>query len=270
MIDRLPIYWESSECMDQIDNNSIQAVITSPPYYDLKNYGHQEEIGTTDTSYREFHTRLSTVWKECYKKLKSDGTIWVVADTTMNKDGNTRLLPYHIIENMNEIGFELQHSIVWYKPTSLAGMNPKVLANKKEHILLLSKSKNIELNKRIELSNGVEDPAVFPEDEQLGDLWRFPIKRGSLGGNILHKAPFPVDLAKRMIKISTDSGDQVLDPFLGSGTTAQAALELRRQICGYEINKQFKPVVEERVNNIDIDDNNIYDWINNTKGEQTG
>lgn len=77
------------------------------------------------------------------------------------------------------------------------------------------------------------------------------MKRGSLGGNVLHKAPFPLSLVKRMIRLSSDPGDTVLDPFLGSGTTAEAALELDRAICGYEINDEFESIVSQRIQDLE-------------------
>jgi len=175
--------------------------------------------------------------------------MWVVVDTTMDSNGNLCLLPQDVIDRAKQIGFEHLETIVWYKPTSLGGMNPKLLTNKKEYILLLTKSNTPKLNTEIELENGVEDPAIS-DDQRLGNIWRFPVKRGSIGTNNLHKAPFPSALVKRMIRLSTEVGDTVLDPFLGSGTTASAALELEREIYGYEINPEFEPILKERLETI--------------------
>lgn len=247
MIEQLALFFnKTSERMEDVPDQAVQSVITSPPYYDLKDYGHEGQIGAGDSSYEEFHSRLSTVWEECYAKLRNDGTMWIVADTVMGEKGDIRLLPHHIVKRAREIGFRHQETVIWYKPTSLAGMNPKILANKKEFILLFSKNENPKFDTRIELENSVEDPAVI-EGAQLGNIWRFPVKRGSLGKNILHKAPFPLELVKRMMRLSTDVGDSVLDPFLGSGTTACAALELEREIYGYEINQEFRSIIEERI-----------------------
>lgn len=246
----IKLYWQSSEDMSKISDNSIQATITSPPYFDLKDYGHYDEIGSADTSYEIYLNRLRRVWNECYKKTVEGGTLWIVADTTMSDDGNIRLLPQDIADQATEAGFSHIETIVWYKPTSLARMNPKLLANKKEYIMLLSKGYDSKLETTITGDNGKEDPAISMH-ESLGDLWRFPVKRGSLGGNVLHKAPFPKGLVKRMIKLSTDPGDTVLDPFLGSGTTAEVAINLGRDIYGYEINKEFKPIVKERIDALD-------------------
>lgn len=244
------IHWQSSENMSAVANESIQTTVTSPPYFDLKDYGHDEEIGSSDESYEAFLERLRGVWEEVYHKLTDDGTLWVVSDSTMSDEGEIRLLPQDIVDDAVDIGFSHLETVVWYKPTSLARMNPKLLANKKEYIMLLSKSETPKIDPEVFIEAGEEDPAVRGEG-QLGDLWRFPLKRGSLGGNILHKAPFPLSLVKRMIRISSDPGDTVLDPFLGSGTTAEAALELDRGICGYEINEEFKSIVSQRIEGLE-------------------
>lgn len=260
MVDQLPIYWKSSESMGEIPDGGIQSVITSPPYYDLKDYGHNEQIGAKGESYKDFHSRLSLVWEQSFDKLADDGTLWIVANTRMDHKGNLRLLPYDIAENAKTYGFFLEELIVWYKPTSLARMNPRLLTNKKEYILLLSKSENPKINAGADPDNDLADPAISEGENTLGDMWRFPLKRGSLGRNILHKAPFPIDLVKRMIRISSEPGDWILDPFLGSGTTAEAALELDRKVCGYEINQDFKPIIEDRISNILRPDLELTKW----------
>lgn len=233
--------------MVEITDKSIQSVITSPPYFNLKDYGHPDQIGVGDSSYDEYQSRLSAVWSECYTKIVDGGSMWIVADTFTDKEGKMRLLPQHLVDNLSEIGFQHEETIVWHKPTSLGGMNPKVLVNKKEYVLLLSKGPDLKFNPDIQCGNGLEDPGITG-DGKLGNVWRFPVKRGSLGENVLHKAPFPIDLVKRMIRLSTGVGDCVLDPFLGSGTTACASIELDRDPYGYEINEAFKSITENRIN----------------------
>lgn len=244
LIDNLNIYWKSSENMDAVDENSIKSIITSPPYWDLKDYGHENQIGTADESYDHYHSRMQTVWNECYEKLQDDGTMWIVVDTVMEK-GDLQLLPYHIAERAGEVGFLLQDIVTWYKPTAIAGMTDRNVVNKKEYIIYLSKSNKHKLQFD-HGTNGYEDPAIS-DDHRLGNLWRHPVKRGTIGQNVLHKAPFPSALVERLIKISTSPDDIVLDPFLGSGTTAEIALELDRKFIGYEINSDFKEIIEERI-----------------------
>lgn len=240
----LEVHWSSSEDMQAVENGSIQSVITSPPYWDLKDYGHEDQIGTADESYELYHDRMEKVWSECYDKLASDGTMWIVVDTVMER-GDLQLLPYHIAERAETLGFILQDMVTWYKPTAIAGMTERNVVNKKEYVVYLSKNKEHKFNAE-QGSNGKEDPAVEP-GHRLGNLWRHPVKRGSVGQNVLHKAPYPISLINRIVEVSSDPGDTVLDPFFGSGTTAYSALDLERKCVGYELNKDFRDVIEERL-----------------------
>ncbi|MDS0474585.1 site-specific DNA-methyltransferase [Natrinema sp. 1APR25-10V2] len=241
----LEVHWGSSEDLSAVEPGSVQSVITSPPYWDLKDYGHDEQIGTTDESYERYLDRLEQVIDECYQCLCDDGTMWVVVDSFIER-GDTKLLPYHVAERARDCGFLLQNMIVWYKPTAIAGINDRTVVNKKEYIVFLSKSESYSLYPEITDNMGDEDPAKITADV-LGTIWRHPVKRGSLGQNVLHKAPFPTSLAKRIVEVSTEPGDTVLDPFFGSGTTAYAALSENRRCIGYEINQEFESVISSRL-----------------------
>lgn len=242
-LDNLEVRWESSEDMEAVENGSVQSVITSPPYWNLKDYGHEHQIGTADESYDHYHDRLQKVWSECYDVLRDDGTMWVVVDTVMER-GDLQLLPYHIVQRAEEVGFVLQDLITWYKPTAIAGMSDRNVVNKKEYIVYLSKSEGHKFNE--ETDAGLEDPAI-DDSHRLGNLWRHPVKRGTAGQNVLHKAPYPTSLIDRIVKLSTDPDDVVLDPFLGSGTTALSALNHGRSCIGYELNREFENVIVERL-----------------------
>jgi len=243
----LDVYWSSSEEMTEVEDGSVQSVITSPPYWDLKDYGHEEQIGTSDESYERYQDRLDEVWSECYDALRDDGTMWVVVDTVMER-GDLKLLPYHIAERAEEIGFFLQDMVVWHKPTAIAGMTDRNVVNKKEYVVYLSKNEGHTFNGG-DGANGLEDPAVS-DGERLGNLWRHPVKRGSVGTNVLHKAPYPTSLIDRIVRISSDEGDTVLDPFLGSGTTAKSALRLQRECVGYELNEDFGDAIADRLSDL--------------------
>lgn len=242
--DGLEVHWGTSEDMSAVENGSIQSVITSPPYWNIKDYGHEEQIGTADESYEHYHDRMTQVWSECYDVLREDGTMWVVVDTVMDR-GDLKLLPYHIVERAEELGFILQDMVTWYKPTAIAGMTGRNVVNKKEYVVCFSKSKNHKFREEAG-QNGLEDPAVA-EDHRLGNLWRHPVKRGTAGQDVLHKAPYPISLINRIVEVSTNPGDTVLDPFFGSGTTAASALELGRRCIGYELNEEFEDVIIERL-----------------------
>jgi site-specific DNA-methyltransferase (adenine-specific) len=244
----LTVYWSTSEDMTDVDDESVQSIITSPPYWNLKDYGHENQIGTADESYDLYHDRMRTVWAECYNKLRDDGTMWIVVDTVMDR-GDLQLLPYHIAERAEDVGFVLQDMVTWYKPTAIAGMTDRNVVNKKEYIVYLSKNREHKFSAEANTENGAEDPAI-DESHRLGNLWRFPVKRGTVGQNVLHSAPYPRKLINRIVEVSTDRGDVVLDPFLGSGTTALSALGLSRQCIGYELNEAFRDVIEERLTSL--------------------
>lgn len=244
----LDLYWKTSERMDEVADDSIQSVVTSPPYWNLKDYGHENQIGTADQSYEEYHDRLQSVWAECYDKLRADGTMWVVVDTVMER-GDLQLLPYHVARRAEEVGFHLQDLVVWYKPTAIAGMTDRNIVNKKEYIVYLSKERDCQFFDDNGQENGIEDPAITGNGA-LGNLWRHPIKRGTAGQNVLHKAPYPTSLIRRIIELSTAPGATVLDPFLGSGTTAYSALKLDRDCIGYEINPEFAETIEDRLGDL--------------------
>jgi site-specific DNA-methyltransferase (adenine-specific) len=244
---RLDVYWESSEDMSKVNDGSVQSVITSPPYWDLKDYGHEDQIGTSDESYEHYHERMNKVWSECYDILRDDGTMWIVVDTVMER-GDLQLLPYHIAERAENIGFILQDMIVWHKPTAIAGMTARNVVNKKEYVVYLSKNIEHKFNSD-NVNNGLEDPAVS-EKNPLGNIWRHPVKRGSVGNNVLHKAPYPTSLINRIVRLSSDENDTVLDPFFGSGTTAKSALNLNRKCIGYELNKDFENIIADRLSEL--------------------
>ncbi|WP_436932846.1 DNA-methyltransferase [Halosimplex halobium] len=224
--------------MDEIGEEEVDSIVTSPPYWNLKDYGHSDQIGAEDGSYQEYLGRIENVLSESYKKLDLEGSLWLIVGTFVER-GDTKLLPADLIELAEEIGFVLQDVITWYKPSAIAGMNDRSVVNKREYILYFSK---LEAH---ELSIGSEN-----DWEPMGNLWRFPVKRGSIGQNVLHKAPFPSELSDRIVSISTTERDVVLDPFLGSGTTALSSLKLNRRAVGYEINEDFKKIISNRLSDL--------------------
>jgi DNA modification methylase len=241
---RRNIYFKTSEKMEEILDEQVQAVVTSPPYWNLKDYSHYAQIGRGET-YKRYHERLNKIWKECNRTLMHNGTLWIVVDKIFWK-GELLNIPFDIVRNCREIGFYLKDIIVWNKPTSIAGMNPRNIVNKYETVLFFAKSRD-----KIKLKNLPDDakqPDTTIDGKMLTNLWRFPVKAGSIRKTPDHEAPYPEELISRIIRISTDKGDLVLDPFLGSGTTLKAALELGRHCIGYEINEEFANVIAERLN----------------------
>jgi site-specific DNA-methyltransferase (adenine-specific) len=238
---RRNIYFKTSEKMLEVEDDSVQAVVTSPPYWNLKDYGHASQIGFGE-SYEKYHERLNAVWSECKRVLRQDGTMWIVIDKITQTEEITHI-PYDIAHYCRTLGFLLQDMIIWNKPTAIAGMSPLNLVNKFEHVLFLSKSKDVKLRKPKEQKQ--MPPDWTKESTRLTDFWRIPVKAGSIRKTPAHEAPYPDELIRRIILLSTDERDIVLDPFLGSGTTMKVALQLNRSPIGYEINPDFAPVIAD-------------------------
>jgi site-specific DNA-methyltransferase (adenine-specific) len=175
--------------------------------------------------------------------MKRSGTMWVII-SNVKSNGEWIQLPYDIVRNCQRIGLHLVDIVIWNKPTAIAGLTSGSLVNKFEHVLCFSKSKvGFKLNPKVK-SNGSSPDYAF---NRLTNFWRLPVKAGSIHRAPQHDAYFPEELARRIMEISTEIGDLVLDPFLGSGTTMVVALTLKREFLGYEINRKFLPLIRSRL-----------------------
>ena len=238
VIDR--IFCKSSEHMDDIPDSSIHLMVTSPPYNVGKEYD-------KDLSLKEYRELLANVFKEVYRVLVVGGRACInVANL-----GRKPYLPLHsfIIEDMQKLGFFMRGEIIWDKGSSagtsmawgswLSASNPS-LRDTHEYILIFSKGDN----GREKTEN--KENTITKEEfmEYTKSVWTFPAQRASA---VNHPAPFPIELPERLIKLYTFSGDVVLDPFMGSGTTAIAAIKNGRHYIGYDIDENYCKNAEKRI-----------------------
>lgn len=230
VIDR--VFCHSSENMEELPDDSIHLMVTSPPYNVGKDYDQ-------DLSLKEYRTLLTTVFKEVYRVLVVGGRACV----NVANIGRKPYLPLHsfIIEDMLKLGFFMRGEIIWEKGSSagtsmawgswLSATNPS-LRDTHEYILIFSKGNNGRLKTNNKKSTITKEEFM----EYTKSVWTFPAQRAQA---VNHPAPFPVELPARLSKLYTFSGDVVLDPFMGSGQTAIAALKLNRHFIGYEINEDY-------------------------------
>ena len=252
------IYFKSSENMEELENNSIQLILTSPPYGKIKNYGGSEEqIGYYD-SFEEYFLRLTNVWKECYRVLEPQCRLIInIGDQYLRKSkfGRYRILPIfsQIINDCQNIGFDYLGDIIWQKISttnttggcSLMGSiyYPRngLLTFDYEHILIFKKhegkGRTID-RRRKELSK----ISLSEWKKWYIGHWKFP---GIVQKE--HIAMFPEELPYRIIRMFSLIDDNVLDPFVGSGTTLKVAKALFRKGIGYEINESYKNTIETKV-----------------------
>lgn len=233
------IYAKSSEKMDELPDNSIHLMITSPPYNALKDYDQ-------NLSLEEYLQMLKRVWQETYRALVPGGRACInVANL-----GRKPYIPLHgyIIEQMLEIGFLMRGEIIWNKAASaspstawgswMSATNP-VLRDVHEYILVYSKDTFKRKRKGKENTISRDDFLEWTKS-----VWTFPAVSARKVG---HPAPFPEDLPHRLIQLYTFAGDVVLDPFAGSGTTCLAAMADGRNYVGYEISEEYILLANERI-----------------------
>lgn len=239
-LDRL--YCHSSEQMDELPDNSIHLMVTSPPYNASKEYDQ-------DLSLEEYLALLNRVWQETFRVLAPGGRACInVANL-----GRKPYIPLHsyIIEQMIEIGFLMRGEIIWNKAASASpstawgswrsAANP-VLRDVHEYILIFSKS-SFSRKAKDKQSTITRDDFL----EWTKSVWTFPAISARKVG---HPAPFPEELPHRLIQLYTYIGDVVLDPFAGSGTTCLSAKRDERHYIGYEINQSYIQLAEERLKTV--------------------
>lgn len=236
------LYCKSSENMDEIPDDSIHLMITSPPYNVGKEYDN-------DLTLDEYLELLTEVFGQTYKKLVTGGRACI----NIANIGRKPYIPLHamVIEIMLDLGFLMRGEIIWDKSASAGGScawgswmsasNP-VLRDYHEYILVFSKE-SYSKNKSQERKDTIERDEFI---QWTKSIWTFPAVNAKKIG---HPAPFPIELPHRLINLYSYEGDVVLDPFCGSGTTCIAALQNNRNYIAYDINEEYVNLSQKRINN---------------------
>ncbi len=239
-IDKL--YNRSSESMAELPDNCVHLMVTSPPYNVGKDYD-------DDLSQGEYFELLSNVWRETYRVLAPGGRACInVANL-----GRRPYIPLssYICMEMIDIGFLMRGEIIWNKSAG-AGVscawgswrspsNP-VLRDTHEYVLVFCKDAFARKKPGDDSRTATIERDEFLEYTK--SVWAFPPESAR---RVQHPSPFPVRLPARLIKLYTYSGDLVLDPFAGSGTTAVAALRTGRHFVGYEVSAEYIEIARHRI-----------------------
>lgn len=236
------IFCKSSEKMDELPDNSVHLMITSPPYNVTKEYD-------DNLSLNEYVDLLNRVWKETYRVLVPGGRVCInVANL-----GRKPYIPLHsyIIEGMLSLGFLMRGEIIWNKASSaspstawgswLSAANP-VLRDIHEYILIFSKDS-------FSMPRKGKEATIKKEEflEWTKSVWTFSAVSAKKVG---HPAPFPEELPHRLINLYSFKNDVILDPFLGSGTTCISALKNNRNYIGYDISHEYINLANGKLNEI--------------------
>jgi site-specific DNA-methyltransferase (adenine-specific) len=234
------IFCKSAERMTELPDCSVHLMVTSPPYNVGKEYD-------ADLSLEEYLAFLQRVWKETLRVLVPGGRMCInVANL-----GRKPYIPLHsfLIADLLDLGFLMRGEIIWNKAGSASpstawgswksAANP-TLRDVHEYILVFSKG-------AFKRENPAGRPSTITRDEFLEynkSVWTFPAEPARKVG---HPAPFPVELPRRLIQLYTFEGELVLDPFMGSGQTAIAALKCKRHYVGYEIDREYVDLAGKRI-----------------------
>lgn len=255
------IYIADCRSMEEIQDKSIQLIVTSPPYWHIKNYKSERQIGYGQTLH-EYLKDLYRVWSECYRVLEDGRRLVINIGDQFARSviyGRYKIIPIHseIINQCEKIGFDYMGSIIWQKKTTMnttGGANvmgsypypPNGMIEVDYEYILIFKKPGKAKKVPIEIK---EKSKLSKEEwkEYFKGHWNFPPAK-----QIGHEAMFPEELPRRIIKMFSFVGETVLDPFMGSGTTAKVCIELGRNVVGYEINEDFEKVIREKVKNDNV------------------
>jgi site-specific DNA-methyltransferase (adenine-specific) len=268
------------DCVDQmqtLEAGSVQTCVTSPPYFGLRDYGHEGQIGLEDTP-EEYVDRLVEVFREVRRVLREDGTLWLnIGDSYAGGSGNYGSgvkakdlmgFPWQIAFALRADGWYLRSDIIWHKPNPMPESVTDRPTRAHEHIFLLTKSpryyydaeaikepaRNWGTRDRSQMRDGTTDPKLkhhglagreWEENPMKNkrSVWTVPTKayKGA------HFATFPTDLIDPCVMAGSQESDFVLDPFTGSGTTGVVALRHNRNFIGCELNPEYAQMARDRI-----------------------
>lgn len=245
-----------SRCMEKVKDESVHLIVTSPPYWQLKDYGNHNQIGFNDT-YEEYINNLNLVWNECKRVLHKGCRLCINIGDQFARSvyyGRYKVIPIRteIIKFCESDGFDYMGAIIWQKVTTchttggatIMGSFPYprngIIKLDYEYILIFKKygdppSVQRDLKEQSKLT-------IEEWNQYFTGHWNFSGEKQNK-----HLAMFPEELPKRLIKMFSFVGDTILDPFLGSGTSSLAARNLNRNSIGYEINENYLPIIKEKL-----------------------
>ena len=268
------VFYHSSTDMSELNENSVDLIITSPPYFNIKDYaknGYQNDTHSKSikgdlgalNDYESYISELLKVWRECERVLKPNAKLCINVPLMpmLKKDFNT-----HYNRHIFDLQSDIQHSIlertklflldmyIWNRTNStkklMFGSYPYprnfYAQNTTEFITIFVKDGK----PRNDISQEIKEESKLSQDEWVNftkQIWDIPVPNKSDSAFGKHSALMPEQIPYRLIKMFSFVGDVVLDPFAGSGTTLKVAKELKRNFVGYEIYEHYKSVIEEKL-----------------------
>ena len=266
---------EFGDCRDTMrrwaaDGVRVQACVTSPPYFGLRDYGHEGQIGLEQTP-EEYIAAMVEVFRCVRDVLADDGTLWLNIGDSYKANKQLQLIPARVAIALQADGWFLRQDIIWQKPNCMPSSVIDRCTSSHEHIFLLAKCPVYFFDHKAIQEDAVSDHPSgngFKRPERLSyqnadgtargnekqwsgvggkrnkrDVWSVPVKPYTGA----HFATFPPALIEPCILAGSRPGDVVLDPFMGSGTTASVAIKYGRQYLGCELNPEYGALQQKRI-----------------------
>lgn len=252
------IYHHSSEIMNELSDKSVDLMVTSPPYNININYGNKwmdgKLVESKGLKYKdnlqeeEYRRLLANVISETKRVLKDNGQIWFNIKNRYDK-GNM-IPPFWILDYFQDM--YLKNIIIWN--FDWGGSTNKRFCSRYEYVFFFTKQKD-------DYTFNLEDvkiPALNYRPDRYksqlknpSDVWRISLVSGNSSERTEHPAQYPEELIERILKVGSNKNDLILDPFMGSGTTAVVSKKLGRRYVGYETELEFIQIAEKRLKNVE-------------------
>jgi site-specific DNA-methyltransferase (cytosine-N4-specific) len=262
------IIGDARRALDKMPGAAFQCCITSPPYWSLRNYHIDGQIGL-ETSLNDYIASLVDVFREVHRVVRDDGTLWLNIGDSYTSGGRTWRapdkknpgramktrpptpeglkpkdligVPWRLAFALQDAGWFLRTDIIWNKPNCQPESVKDRPTRSHEYLFLFSKSERYLYDHRT---------VRGPNDRNLRTVWDINTK----GYRHAHFATFPPELVEPCIQLGSREGDVVLDPFIGSGTTGFVALNLERRFVGIELNPDYIQIAKTRLNGTVVHD----------------
>ena len=254
---------DALDVLKKIPDSCIQTIITSPPYWSLRDYGIRGQIGLTE-DIDVYIGSLADIFDEARRVLSEDGTLWLnIGDSYTSgnrkwrapdkknparamsmrpptpeglKDKDLIGVPWRIAFELQRRGWYLRSEVIWRKPNCQPESVKDRPTREHEQVFLFSKSERYYYDVKA---------VTGPNGRRLRTVWDINTKPNKLAKG--HFATFPYELVERCVRITSKEGDLVLDPFMGSGTTALVALDTSRRFLGVELNPAYVEMTRARL-----------------------
>jgi len=246
--------WDAREINEKIKKKMVDVIITSPPYWNLKDYKVKNQLGY-EQEYEKYLDDLKDIFEYCSKIVNDTGSLWIIADT-FKKNGEIKPFPFDLAKRIDN-KWKLQDIIIWNKDKTRPWSGKGKLRNIFEYVLFFTKIDASNFKYEVDR---IKDPDSLkkwwvkyperynPKGKTPARVWNIPIPtQGSWSNGWVHFCPFPPELIKRLLLLTTDEGYVVLDPFAGSGSVLAMAKVMKRKPIGFDLNPEYKQMYEEKV-----------------------